>query len=161
VNDEHWHARKILIAFDEFDYRDDLVEAGLDLAEAEGASVVFLRIISQVDPRLSGLGPARYLASHRLADAVDDWTLSRAQDAARARNIPCELVLLAGDPAELIVGLADELDADLIVVHAETERHSPLVSFLIGDVPREVVKHAHRPVLVYRRVPGREHAGES
>lgn len=52
----------------------------------------------------------------------------------------------AGEPAEVILSVADELDADLVVVGSRGLRG--VGRFLLGSVPNRVVHHAKRTVLI-------------
>jgi nucleotide-binding universal stress UspA family protein len=155
--DEHWKPATVLVALDEHEHRSDVVDAGLELAEAEGGEAIFLNVVSPHDPRIVQLGPGAMLAPQRLAVGPGDRVLREAEDAARARGVPCRLVLVSGDPGEQILVVAEEFAADLIVIGSHTE-HRTLTEFLFGDVSRVVVRHANRPVLVYRRAPEGGHA---
>jgi nucleotide-binding universal stress UspA family protein len=150
--DEHWKPATVLVALDEHEQRREVVDAGLELAEAEGGEAIFLNVVSPHDPRIIQLGPGAMLAPQRLAVGPGDVVLHEAEQAATQRGVPCQLVLVSGDPGEQIVAVAEEMDADLIVVGSHTE-HRTLTEFLFGDVSRDVVKHAKRPVLIYRRAP--------
>jgi nucleotide-binding universal stress UspA family protein len=150
--EEHWKPATILVALDEHEHRHEVVDAGLELAESEGGEAIFLNVVSPHDPRIIQLGPGAMLAPQRLAVGPGDVVLREAEQAARQRGVPCQLLLISGDPGEQIVAVAEEVDADLIVIGSHTD-HRTLVGFLFGDVSRDVVKHAKRSVLVYRRAP--------
>ncbi len=51
-----------------------------------------------------------------------------------------------GDPAELIVAVADEIDADAVVI--ANEKRSPAGKALFGSVTQSVLLDADRPVTV-------------
>jgi nucleotide-binding universal stress UspA family protein len=53
------------------------------------------------------------------------------------------------DPAERIVALAEEIEADLIVIRSRG--FGGMKRALLGSVSDSVVRHAHCPVLVVRR----------
>jgi nucleotide-binding universal stress UspA family protein len=58
-----------------------------------------------------------------------------------------------GDVARAIANLADETDADLIVVGAE--RRGPLTGLMFGNVASQLLRAASCPVLAVPLVPGR------
>lgn len=62
---------------------------------------------------------------------------------------------LVGDPATAVVSVADELDADLIVVGSS--RHGPFVSALLGSVSRAIADATERPVVVVPSTGPRPH----
>ena len=53
-----------------------------------------------------------------------------------------------GDPASVIIDVANRLDVDLIVLGGKG--HSELGQYLIGSVANKVVQYAHKPVMVVR-----------
>lgn len=72
--------------------------------------------------------------------------LSEAGNRLAKRKIACELVEAVGDPAEVIATLAEERDADLIVVGT---REPSLIERLIGgSVSESVQRRANRDVLI-------------
>src|SRR5215204_754842 len=64
-------------------------------------------------------------------------------------NVPVEYRLVTGDPADAVVRLAEDDDADLIVLgsHGRTG----LTRLLMGSVAEAIVRKAHCPVLVYKQ----------
>jgi len=61
---------------------------------------------------------------------------------------PRQLHVLAGDPAEKLLGLAESLGVDLIVM--STHGTSSIAHLLLGDIAEKVARHAHCPVLLVR-----------
>ena len=53
---------------------------------------------------------------------------------------------LAGEPASVLIAIADEVDADLIVV-GNTSMSGRVRKFT-GSVPSRLARHSHRPVLI-------------
>src|SRR6476660_5170372 len=66
------------------------------------------------------------------------------------RGIETEMKLLQGDPADLILRTAEEVDADLVVVGNKGLQGAK--GFLLGSVPQTVVEGADRDVLLCRTV---------
>lgn len=60
---------------------------------------------------------------------------------------------LTGDPASTIVRLAEEENADMIVMG--THGRTGLARFLMGSVAEAVVRHAKCPVLTYKHGAGK------
>jgi nucleotide-binding universal stress UspA family protein len=67
---------------------------------------------------------------------------------ADAGGVVSESHLVMGAPVDAILDLADEVDADLIVVGSRG--YGPLGRLVLGSVSEGVVHHATRPVLVLR-----------
>jgi nucleotide-binding universal stress UspA family protein len=91
---------------------------------------------------------------------VDMKTIDRSVREQAARNLDeaaqrlagpgrtVETVTSTGRPGDAIVSLAEEANADLIVVGSRG--HGTLETMLLGSVSAEVIDHAHVPVLVAR-----------
>ena len=63
-------------------------------------------------------------------------------------DAPREVHVLAGDPSEKLVELADSIAADLIVM--STHGTSSISHLLLGDIAEKVARHARCPVLLVR-----------
>jgi nucleotide-binding universal stress UspA family protein len=63
-------------------------------------------------------------------------------------DVPRELHILGGDPYTHLVGLAQKIDADLIVV--STHGRSNIAHLVMGSVAEKVARHAPCPVLLVR-----------
>jgi nucleotide-binding universal stress UspA family protein len=144
-----WKPSSVLIAIDDLDTADEVVDAGLELASAERAKVTVLQIVSEADWRVRRLGPAAMAAPQRLQVGPEDVELHAAARKAKARNVEATLMIVSGDPADQIVEVADEIGADLVVVGAH--QRTTLADLLFGDTSAHVIKHARQPVLVIRK----------
>jgi nucleotide-binding universal stress UspA family protein len=71
-----------------------------------------------------------------------------------ACSVPCERILHAGPPGEVICWLAQENDCDLIVMG--THGRSGLKHLLFGSTAEYVLQHARCPVLTIRERPENE-----
>src|SRR3989440_12814888 len=118
------------------------LERAADLAEAFGAKLV----VTSVAPVLVGI-----TAEAGVLDPVDSpeehrEQLQDARELLEARNIKAEYVPAVGEPADTIAELADDLDADLIVVGT---REPGVLERLLGQSVSERVAHqAHRDLLI-------------
>lgn len=85
---------------------------------------------------------------------IDDEKLRRAQSEewqreARSQGVKCEVQFSTGgfNLAEGIVRAAEELEADMICVES---RSGPGLVGFFSSIPREIVRDATRPVMVFR-----------
>lgn len=132
--------KTIVVGYDDSEPARRAVERAADLASAFGAKVVVSSVASAIHGR--GIGPV---------DPVDPPELHREQlrhaEAILAeRGIDAELDLALGDPASHLVHVADERQADLVVVGT---RGMHLAERLLGaSVSGKVARKAHCDVLV-------------
>src|SRR5262245_28690254 len=71
--------------------------------------------------------------------------LSRAEDEARANGLSCRTLIDEGDPADVLVRLADECDADVLVIGNKGMKRR-----VLGSVPNSVAHQAPCSVLVVK-----------
>lgn len=136
--------KNILVPVDGSDAAFVAIKKGIELAGATGAKLILLRIVdydAQVTGfervSLSGYVPAelKIEAYRYLADIMHVIPAS----------IPAEIQVEVGQPAEVILSVAEDKKADLIIMgHRELDYWHRL---LIGGVSTDVVKYAKCPVL--------------
>jgi nucleotide-binding universal stress UspA family protein len=141
---------RFLIATDGSPAAEAAVEAGVQLAEEQGASVVFLHVVDAYDVVAAPFGPMVAMPVVP-GEPEDDDALAHAADVARDHGVPCELRLVPGFDCDTILAASDEIDAELIVVGSN--RHGALGTALLGSVSRALLKKARRPVLVVHPTP--------
>jgi nucleotide-binding universal stress UspA family protein len=134
--------KTIVVGFDDTEPARRALERAADLAEAFSAKLV----VTSVAPILIGAG-----RTGGPIDPVDspDEHRKELQDAGKlleARSIEVEYVPALGEPADTIAELADDRDADMIVVGT---RDPGILERLLGQsVSERVAHHAHRDVLI-------------
>ena len=136
--------KTIVIGIDEGEASQRALERAAELAQTRGAQL----FVTSVAPVLTGMAAAHGVGPWDPADSPDDHRQELA-DARRYlidRNVTAEFVLGAGEPSEAILDLADERDADLIVVG--TREAGMLERLVSGSVSRAVAHKAHTDVLI-------------
>jgi nucleotide-binding universal stress UspA family protein len=102
--------------------------------------------VAELSGRLSSFPPP---TPETLRRDYNEEALTQLRDLVPvAFTMPCEVKVTAGDPADAIVRVATELEADLIVM--ATHGHTGLQHVLLGSVAEKVVRHAPCPVLTIR-----------
>jgi nucleotide-binding universal stress UspA family protein len=141
----------IVVGTDGSDTAKEAVRQAVELAGSVGARML---LVSAYQP-VSGL---------RLRDEVAempedvqwmvnpredvDTTLHDAAGLARAADVPVETFARQGDPADAILDVAEEQDADLIVIG--NKGMTGAKRFLLGSVPNKISHHAPCSVLIIR-----------
>jgi nucleotide-binding universal stress UspA family protein len=134
--------RTILVGYDETDGSQRALDRAVELAGAFGARLVLTSVAPVVHAAGRGLGAT---------DPIDSPELHREELAhARAylegRGIEADYVPAIGDPAKAIAMLAEERDADLIVVGTREPGLAERV--MRSSVSQAVSRRSHRDVLI-------------
>lgn len=137
---------RILIAVDGSAASFDAARTGFDLAEALSAEV---KTVYAVEPPVpysgdTGLPPDELL---QVATRDDEAVIDALR---RAVHVPegASHLVRAGEPADVILKIAKEWPADLIVIGSHGR--SGVARLLFGSVAESVVRRATCPVLVVR-----------
>lgn len=138
--------KQILIATDGSHSAQEAVDVGLELAKEQGADVTFVHVTAS--DKLHGGRGGTHALTHK--DEIDEseTALKEAAEAAEAAGVSYALERFSGETVETIVALADEKNADMIVLGCHGR--GPVVSAILGSVSHGVLRHASRPVLVVR-----------
>jgi nucleotide-binding universal stress UspA family protein len=134
--------KTIVVGFDGTEAAGRALERAADLAEAFQARLVVTSVAPVLVPASHGSGaidPTDTPADH-------EAQLEDARTRLASRSVETEVRSALGDPAEAIVGVAEEAGADLIVVGT---REPNFVQRLLGQsVSSAVARHARCDVLI-------------
>jgi universal stress protein A len=114
-----------------------------DLASTFDAKLTILHVVPPVEYRVGRLAPTLPI-TRQLDDPLTSSVLLDARRIAWARGASAKTILVAGDPARVIVAVAGDLGADLLVIGS---RPRPLPTTLVAKTRRWVQAHAPCPVL--------------
>ena len=132
---------KILVALDGSKGSARAVPHALELAKDHGGSIVAVH----VDERMVAKGDMPPVHPNE-EDILEE---ERGQVAAiQAGGVEAELVrtsIILGGPGSAIAQVAEDIDADVIVVG--TRGHSSIPGLVLGSVAHRLIHVAHRPVL--------------
>jgi nucleotide-binding universal stress UspA family protein len=158
----------IVVGYDGSDQSDRALARAAELADALRAKLVVVSVArpahlaphelgaEPIDPMLvtSGLagplmtGSVTALPAAPAADRLEEAqaVLARARDLLARRHVDADYLAEAGDPAERLLGIADERDARLIVVGT---RERGLLARIVGHcVDEKLARQAQRDVLL-------------
>jgi nucleotide-binding universal stress UspA family protein len=134
--------RKILVGYDDTDPSKRALERAAELAKAFDAKVV----VTSVAPLL--LGTARSVGPIDPSDSPEmhEAQLKNAAAVLSGEGIEPELIPATGDPAAAIARLADDVDADLVIVG--TREPGVVERVMHHSVSRQVARRVHRDLLI-------------
>jgi nucleotide-binding universal stress UspA family protein len=143
--------RSIVVGTDGSDTAAQAVRQAVDLAGAVGAKLELVSAYSPVSQQR--LGEERRQAPEDLQWAINpredvDATLEAAATVAREAGVDVEVYPRQGDPADAILDVAEEREADLIIVG--NKGMTGAKRFLLGSVPNKVSHHAPCSVMIIR-----------
>jgi nucleotide-binding universal stress UspA family protein len=143
--------RSIVVGTDGSQTASEAVRQAVELAKDIGAKI---QLVSAYEPvPASRLREEKRDAPEDLQWMVNpreevDTTLADAADIVKEAGVNVETFARQGDPADAILDVAEETDADLIVVG--NKGMTGAKRFLLGSVPNKVSHHAPCSVLIIR-----------
>ena len=143
--------KSIVVGTDGSDTATQAVRQAVDLAGAVGAKLELVSAYAPVSEQR--LQEERRQAPEDLQWAINpredvDATLEAAAEVARAAAVPVNVYPRQGDPADAILDVAEEQEADLIIVG--NKGMTGAKRFLLGSVPNKVSHHAPCSVMIIR-----------
>jgi nucleotide-binding universal stress UspA family protein len=143
--------KSIVVGTDGSETATQAVRQAVDLARAVGAK---LELVSAYEPvPEQRLREERRQAPEDLQWVINpredvDATLEAAAAVAREAKVTVDVYPRQGDPADAILDVAEEREADLIIVG--NKGMTGAKRFLLGSVPNKVSHHAPCSVLIIR-----------
>jgi len=134
--------RKILIGFDGSDCSEQAINKALTLVEKQGELILLAVIPDQSDKMIVDKEINKHL-KQKAEQIIEDLIKDIGQSEYTLIGMVEE-----GDPASIIIDLANKLNVDLIVLGSKGT--SALGKYLLGSVANKVVQYAHKPVMVVR-----------
>lgn len=117
------------------------IPVAVEIAQRNNGKIVIAHVEEDVVGK--GGGPI-----HATEDEIQAEIKRQAEDLS-AKDIDTEVKMtsvMLGGPAHAIASIADDANADLIVVG--TRGHSPVAGLLLGGVTQRLLHIAHQPILV-------------
>jgi nucleotide-binding universal stress UspA family protein len=138
--------RSIVVGTDGSKDAELAIERAAEIAKGTGARVDLVTVLH--DPTFH----EPIASSARMGDVdigdVAEGVLARGARRLEETGLEVETHTRQGDPARALIEIADELDADLIVVGARGR--TSLERFLLGSVSNKLSHYAGRSVMVVR-----------
>jgi nucleotide-binding universal stress UspA family protein len=139
--------RTVLVGTDGSPRADKAVQEAIDLAKSEGARVYLVAAFSATERHWEQIQSSARVEPVNLAE-VAEQVLARTAKKAEEQGVKVDYSAHEGDPAEVILEVADQEKADLIVVG--NKGMTSAKRFFLGSVPNKVIHHAPCGVLVVR-----------
>jgi nucleotide-binding universal stress UspA family protein len=139
--------KRIVVAADGSPASTQGLEQVADLAPRIGAEVVVVYV--RHFPGTALMAPG--IADGSLMEALDEQESEVRQDVLRlvgGTGVDWKFMVRVGSPGEEIAKVADEMNADLVVVGSN--RHSSLHNLFLGSTAAYLTAHSRVPVLVMR-----------
>jgi len=145
--------KKILVATDLTPASEPAVKAALGLAKTLGATITALHVLEAPAESVKWFLPdSPELLALRAAIAREQETIHKELAAHLASlaqgSVSVEAIVRNGNPVDTIVGVADEIGADLVVVGTHGRRG--IQHAILGSVAERVVRTARQAVLTVR-----------
>ena len=143
--------KRIVVGTDGSETAGEAVRQAVELAEATGAT---LEIVSAFEPvpqsRLrEEAGEIPGDIAHAVGPREDvNGIVEAAAGAARQKDVEAHTHVREGDPADSILDVAEEVNADLVLVG--NKGMTGARRFLLGSVPNKISHHAPCSVLIVR-----------
>ena len=121
------------------------------VARATGARIICVHVVEAVVPAVGYTGLAEPMPIADISEQLEDSAereLPRLTDCEELKGLEVEEVIVHGDAAAEIVSLAEEREADLIVI--ASHGRTGLGRMIFGSTAEAVVRHASCPVLVVK-----------
>ncbi len=138
--------QRILVGVDGSTKAARALEQALDLALLTGGTVHAVSVVERLPAYAGTVGEVD--EERRYENHYFEGIHREAFRLAKDRSVPFSAEILPGHPADVLVRVAAQRGADLIVIGHTG--HSRIHNFLLGSTADRVTEHAPCPVLVVR-----------
>lgn len=138
--------RRIVVGIDGSRGASEALAWGIVLAKVHSAEIVAVHAVSVMGYVADPLGIAAIPGVEGARDAAQAVFEKEWCQPLRDENVAHRTVVVDGGAAGAIKAVADEEDADLIVVG--TRGHGGFVGLLLGSVGSQLAHHTHRPLML-------------
>jgi nucleotide-binding universal stress UspA family protein len=136
---------RILVAVDGSDASNNAFETALQLAGLTGGALTALAVEGPLPAYAATIGEVEEVKREK--DAFFERLLTTTKAHAEKAGVPLEVDLRPGHAAELIVRVAEEMHADLIVLG---HKGHFLRDHLLGSTADRVAEHSRCPVMIVK-----------
>lgn len=139
--------RKLVVGSDGSARAERALQQAVDLAKAQGAEVHLVAVFGENERHWERIESSARVESVSLRD-VAETVLARSAAKAAEQGVQVDYSAREGEPADVILGVAAEQGADLIVIG--NKGMTGAGRFLQGSVRNKISHHAECSVLVVR-----------
>jgi nucleotide-binding universal stress UspA family protein len=140
--------RSIVVGTDGSETAAEAVRAAADLAKATGCTVHVVSAYEPATVKVAGGGGAEGAEFGVGPRSEVDALLEQAAGIVHAQGAKAECYARQGDPADVIIEVAEEQNADAIIVGNKGMQSAR--RFLLGSVPDKIAHHAPCSVLIVK-----------
>lgn len=139
--------KHILVLIDFGDPTEHVAKYAADLALAFHSNCWLLHVAAP-DPEFVGYetGP-QYIRDHRAGELKKEHlALETLQNQFRQQNISCEILLIPGNPIEVIQAEINKREIDLVVMGHH--QRPALEEWIVGSIGKEVIRETSVPLFI-------------
>ncbi len=141
--------KAIVVGTDGSDRASGAVQEAIALAQMSGAT---LHVVHVVRPASAAMAGTEHVDAAAIADALTtirdeaDELCARVCEQAERQGVATEAHTVEGDPADVIITVAETVNADLVVIG--NRGMSGIKRFVLGSVPNKVSHHCPCSLLI-------------
>lgn len=143
--------KNILVPMDGSEYAQKALEYAMGMAQAIGARITILYVSPyppSITPEMSLEDPSVSLDSNYLNRIR--VMLDEKKEFLETMNIPSQLEISEGDPADVIASFANAQDIDHVVMGSKGIGAGALSRLLLGSVAEKVLHRVNKPITIIR-----------
>ena len=136
---------RIVIGVDGSAGGESATRLGGELAEGRDAEVLLVHVVP-LPPIVPGVDQAISEQSLEYFEETAEEALTRAEDILASMNVKGERIISTGSPAEVILGVAEDRNADVVVVGHRG--FGAMKRLFLGSVSSKLAHHVHCALLL-------------